>query len=48
MVTHDLFRAKETADHIGIMKEGKLLTEVAANTLTASQLEALYLRVSQS
>jgi ABC-2 type transport system ATP-binding protein len=48
MVTHDLFRAKETADHIGIMKEGKLLTEVAADTLTASQLEALYLRVSQS
>lgn len=48
MVTHDLFRAKETADRIGIMKEGRLLTEVAAETLTATQLEELYVSVSKS
>lgn len=48
MVTHDLFRAKETADRIGIMKEGRLRTEVAADTLSAAGLEELYVQVSQS
>ncbi len=48
MVTHDLFRAKETADRIGIMKEGRLRTEVAADSLSATALEELYVHVSQS
>lgn len=48
MVTHDLFRAKETADVIGIMKEGRLRKEVAAEDITASDLEALYINISQS
>jgi ABC-2 type transport system ATP-binding protein len=48
MVTHDLFRAKETADVIGIMKEGKLMKEVAAASLSAIQLEQLYVDVSLS
>ncbi len=46
MVTHDLFRAKETADTIGIMKEGRLAHEVAAASITAAELEALYVKIS--
>ena len=48
MVTHDLFRAKETADVIGIMKEGRLRKEVPAEIITAAELEDLYVRISQS
>lgn len=48
MVTHDLFRAKETADVIGIMKEGRLRKEVKAESITASELESLYVQISQS
>jgi len=46
MVTHDLFRAKETADTIGIMKEGRLAQEVLATSITATELEALYVNIS--
>jgi ABC-2 type transport system ATP-binding protein len=46
MVTHDLFRAKETADMIGIMKEGELKTETKADIVSSLQLEELYLQVS--
>lgn len=44
MVTHDLFRAKEIADRIGIMKAGELVHILDANTLTHVQLEATYLQ----
>lgn len=42
--THDIFRAKELADHIGIMAHGRLLDHLNANDLSASDLEQLYLR----
>lgn len=45
MVTHDLFRAKEIADRIGIMKAGELVRIIDTNTLTHSELEASYLQV---
>jgi ABC-2 type transport system ATP-binding protein len=48
MVTHDLFRAKETADTIGIMKQGVLVKEVAASNITSAQLEDLYVAVSNT
>jgi ABC-2 type transport system ATP-binding protein len=48
MVTHDLFRAKETADKIGIMKAGKLMTEVNAESISAAELEKLYVSISRS
>ncbi len=48
MVTHDLFRAKETADIIGIMKQGELVKEVRANTVSSLQLEELYVMVSNA
>lgn len=44
MVTHDLFRAKEAADRIGIMREGQLVREIEAADVSAAQLEELYLQ----
>lgn len=43
MVTHDLFRAREVANRIGLMRAGKLRTIVDAAQITASGLEQLYL-----
>jgi ABC-2 type transport system ATP-binding protein len=43
MVTHDLFRAKEVGDRIGIMKAGRMVEHLAAAELTHAQLERLYL-----
>lgn len=42
--THDIFRAKELADHIGIMAHGHLLERLDAKSLSAVDLEQLYLR----
>lgn len=41
--THDIFRAKEVADHIGIMRHGKLADLVNPEALSAAELETLYL-----
>jgi ABC-2 type transport system ATP-binding protein len=47
MATHDLFRARETADRIGIMSRGKLVACVRPDEVSHADLEALYLeRVS--
>jgi ABC-2 type transport system ATP-binding protein len=43
MVTHDLFRAKEVGDRIGIMKDGRLVEEIPAADLSHAQLERVYL-----
>tara|TARA_B100001059_G_scaffold186421_1_gene188347 strand:- start:4621 stop:5337 length:717 start_codon:yes stop_codon:yes gene_type:complete len=43
MVTHDLFRAKEVATHIGIMKDGQLRQELVAEKVTLVELESSYL-----
>ncbi|WP_422861251.1 ABC transporter ATP-binding protein [Flagellimonas sp. W118] len=43
MATHDLFRAKEVATHIGIMKNGQLRQEFDANNLSLLELEQAYL-----
>lgn len=45
MVTHDLFRAKEVADKIGIMNEGKLLTILEAGQISHTGLEEIYLKL---
>lgn len=42
--THDIFRAKELADHIGIMAHGHLLEKFEARDLSAADLEQVYLR----
>jgi ABC-2 type transport system ATP-binding protein len=43
MSTHDIFRAKEIADIIGIMKEGKLVMEQPAANLAGEDLQKLYM-----
>jgi ABC-2 type transport system ATP-binding protein len=44
MATHDIFRAKEVAHRVGIMKEGQLVSQLSASDLSASELEKLYLK----
>lgn len=44
MATHDIFRAKEVANRIGIMKEGQLVSEMSASDISANELEELYLQ----
>ena len=43
MATHDLFRAKEVATRIGIMKNGQLVQEYHASDLSLADLERDYL-----
>jgi molybdate transport system ATP-binding protein len=43
MATHDLFRAKELASRVGIMKGGRLLDNLAASDVSSAQLERIYL-----
>lgn len=44
MSTHDIFRAKEIADRVGIMKEGILISEKTKDDLEGENLEKLYLK----
>ena len=44
MATHDIFRAKEVANRIGIMKEGNLVSVIEAKEISANELEKLYLQ----
>lgn len=44
MSTHDIFRAKEIADRVGIMKEGILISEKTKEDLEQEDLEKLYLK----
>lgn len=44
MATHDIFRAKEVASHISIMKEGTLQAVIDAAGISANELESLYLK----
>lgn len=44
MATHDIFRAKEVAHRIGIMKEGNLVSVIDAKSISANELEKLYLQ----
>lgn len=43
MATHDLFRAREVADTIGLMRAGRLRRTLEARSVTAQNLEAVYL-----
>jgi ABC-2 type transport system ATP-binding protein len=43
MATHDLFRAKESGTRVGIMKRGKLLTEMTTEEIGHADLERIYL-----
>jgi ABC-2 type transport system ATP-binding protein len=43
MSTHDIFRAKEIADRVGIMKKGRLITAMNREQLVKEDLERIYL-----
>lgn len=43
MATHDLFRAKESGTRVGIMKRGRLLTEMTTQEIGHADLERIYL-----
>lgn len=43
MSTHDIFRAKEIADIVGIMKQGKLVMQRTREQLAGESLEDLYM-----
>jgi ABC-2 type transport system ATP-binding protein len=44
MSTHDVFRAKQLADRVGVMSRGRLVAEWSRDELAAQDLEQLYLR----
>lgn len=48
MATHDLFRAKESGTHIGIMKEGQLVHSLKSDEISLTELEHLYLKTMKS
>ena len=47
MSTHDIFRAKDIADRVGIMKDGKMLMEKSREELLEENLEKIYLNYMQ-
>lgn len=42
MATHDVFRAREIADRIGIMKQGRLVELIEGRSLAPDELDRLY------
>jgi len=44
MSTHDIFRAKDAADRVGIMKEGRVLVIRTREQLAQDNLEQLYIQ----
>ena len=42
MTTHDIFRAREIADHLGIMVNGQLVTTMQAEDIRQADLTAIY------
>lgn len=43
MSTHDIFRSREIADRVGIMRAGRLVAELARDEFLREDLERLYL-----
>jgi ABC-2 type transport system ATP-binding protein len=44
MTTHDIFRAKEIADRLGIMVQGSLVKEMDRQEIEATNLEEVYMK----
>lgn len=44
MATHDIFRAREVADRIGIMMRGRLVQVLDAKALDAREIEDIYMK----
>lgn len=43
MASHDIFRVREVCHRIGILKQGKMVKELDSETVSANELESLYL-----
>lgn len=48
MATHDLFRAKESGTHIGIMRSGELIHSMNSADISLNELEKLYLETMKT
>ena len=48
MATHDLFRAKASGTHIGIMRAGRLVHSMKSEEISLMDLEKLYLETMQT
>jgi ABC-2 type transport system ATP-binding protein len=44
MSTHDIFRAKEVADRVAILDQGRIIMQEKASALAHSNLEDIYLQ----
>ena len=47
MCTHDIFRTKDIADRVGIMKEGRLVMVRTREEFIEDDLEKIYLEYMQ-
>ena len=47
ITTHDIFRAKQIADHVGIMKQGRLVAIRKRSEFKHADLEEIYMREMQ-
>ncbi len=47
MTTHDIFRAKQIADRVGIMKQGRLVATRKKDEFKHADLEAIYIHEMQ-
>lgn len=47
MASHDLFRVRETCNRIGILKHGNMVAEMDSSSVTANELEQIYLKYMQ-
>lgn len=43
MATHDLFRVQDVATHVGLMREGRLVQQLAGSAVRTADLQSLYL-----
>jgi ABC-2 type transport system ATP-binding protein len=48
IATHDIFRARQMARRIGILRAGRKLAELDAAEVDAAQLQAIYLKHMQA
>jgi ABC-2 type transport system ATP-binding protein len=48
MTTHDIFRAKQIADRVGIMKQGRLVATRKRDEFKHADLEAIYIHEMQA
>ncbi|MEO1449661.1 MAG: ABC transporter ATP-binding protein, partial [Bacteroidota bacterium] len=48
MASHDIFRVREACHRIGMLKQGRLVKEIKSESVSAHELEQLYLEFMQN